>query len=112
MLFGGSFDAAYMMNITAIPASLSPTMNKRNAAMIQAHMDEALGVPAARGLINFRAIPEDCIAIGGKTVASIFGEAAKLNGTSSEPSASGETKVERRPSRRVSLTVSYSHAFF
>ncbi|KAI1344298.1 hypothetical protein F5Y15DRAFT_366102 [Xylariaceae sp. FL0016] len=70
MLFGGSFDPCYLLTIHALPHLVQPTMNKRNAAMIQRWIEEAVGVPPSRGCIRFIAIPEENIAIGGKTLAT------------------------------------------
>ncbi|AEO57764.1 hypothetical protein MYCTH_2018629, partial [Thermothelomyces thermophilus ATCC 42464] len=69
LLFGGSFDPAYAMAVRALPSQLQPTTNKRNAALLQRHMEEALGVPPSRGVLRFVPIPEEHLACGGKTVA-------------------------------------------
>jgi hypothetical protein len=49
MFWGGSFDPAYVMSVSALPSQLQPTTNRRNAALIQRHMEETLGVRPARG---------------------------------------------------------------
>lgn len=69
MMFGGSFDPAYTLTIHALPGQVQPTTNKRNAALIQTHVKETLGVPASRGYVRFVASPEENVAHGGKTVA-------------------------------------------
>ncbi|KAL2181607.1 Tautomerase/MIF superfamily [Thermothelomyces heterothallicus CBS 202.75] len=69
LLFGGSFDPAYAMAVRALPSQLQPTTNKRNAALLQRHMEEALGVAPSRGVLRFVPIPEEHLACGGKTVA-------------------------------------------
>lgn len=70
LLFGASFDPAYIMTITALPTQLQPVTNKRNAALLQKGMHESLGVIPARGIIKFVAIAEENIAIDGRTVAA------------------------------------------
>ncbi|KAL3419426.1 macrophage migration inhibitory factor [Phlyctema vagabunda] len=69
LLFGGSFDPAYTMTITALPSQVQQVTNKRNAALLQKNMEEALGVAPDRGLIKFMAIPEENLATNGKTAA-------------------------------------------
>ncbi|CAK7272555.1 hypothetical protein SEPCBS119000_005187 [Sporothrix epigloea] len=67
MCFGGSFAPAYVMTVSALPAQLQPVTNKHNAALIQRHMEQTLGVPPARGYLQFVAVPEANLAYGGKT---------------------------------------------
>jgi hypothetical protein len=69
MFFAGSFDPAYAMCVFALPSQLQPTTNKRNAALIQKHMEEALGVRPGRGLLRFVPVQEEHLACGGKTMA-------------------------------------------
>ncbi|KAK3996055.1 Tautomerase/MIF superfamily [Cladorrhinum sp. PSN332] len=69
MFFGGSFDPAYVMSIFALPSQLLPTTNKRNTALIQKHMEEAIGVLPARGVLRFVPATEEQLACNGKTVA-------------------------------------------
>ncbi|EAA28030.2 hypothetical protein GE21DRAFT_4698 [Neurospora crassa] len=68
MLFGGTFDPAYVVSVSTLPSHLQSTTNKRNAALIQKHMEEAIGVSPARGLLKFIPVAEDCLANGGMTV--------------------------------------------
>ena len=75
MFWGGSFDPAYVMSVAALPSQLQPTTNRRNAALIQRHMEETLGVRPARGVLRFVPVAEECWVLGGRTVA---GEVAEL----------------------------------
>lgn len=86
MVFGGTFDPAYVMAVCALPAQLLPTTNRRNAALIQRHMHEALGVPPARGLLRFVPTREEHLACNGKTVA---GEIDELERGAAPPSGVG-----------------------
>lgn len=76
MMFGGSFDPAYTLTIHALPCLVQPTTNKRNAALVQRHIQETLGVIASRGYVRFVATPEDNVAIGGKTIAAEINESS------------------------------------
>ncbi|KAI9810750.1 MAG: hypothetical protein M1827_006088 [Pycnora praestabilis] len=68
LIFGGSFDPAYNMTLTALPSQIQPTTNKRNAALTQAFMTDALGVAADRGVIKFVSVAEENLATNGQTV--------------------------------------------
>ena len=72
LMYGGSFDPAYMLTISALPAQLMPTTNKRNASLIQQFFTESLNVPADRGIVRFIAIPEENLASDGMTVMGIM----------------------------------------
>ncbi|KAL1909287.1 hypothetical protein Sste5344_004916 [Sporothrix stenoceras] len=67
MCFGGSFAPAYVMAVYGLPSQLQPATNKRNAALIQRHMEETLGVPPARGHLRFVEVPEANLGYGGTT---------------------------------------------
>lgn len=81
MCFGGSFAPAYIMTVSALLAQLQPVTNKHNAALIQRHMEESLGVPPARGHLQFVAIPEANLAYGGKTAMGHADDLAKAGGS-------------------------------
>lgn len=75
LMMGGSFDPTYILTITALPVSVQPTLNKRNAALLQKFMTETIGVHADRGVVKFISIAEDNLAIGGNT---LLGEIERL----------------------------------
>ncbi|KAJ2896610.1 MIF domain-containing protein [Zalerion maritima] len=107
MLYGGTFDPAYVFNITTLETAFSATVNKRNSALIQAHMEESLGVAPARGLINFIGIKTDCTATNGKTVLGMLDEATRNMSMSSAsgglaPGRPGTSSSERRRSHKLS----------
>jgi hypothetical protein len=87
MFFGGSFEPAYVMSVSALPSQLLPTANKRNAALIQKHMEEALSVSPARGLLRFAPIQEEQFACNGRTVAA---EIDQVERGSSQDAVEGE----------------------
>jgi hypothetical protein len=68
LFFGGSFDPAYIITITALPSQVQPTLNKRNAALIQAFLADELPAPESRGVVKFVSVAEENLATGGVTV--------------------------------------------
>ncbi len=92
MLFGGTFEPACTLAIHALPSLLQPATNRRNAVLIQRHLQEALGVVSKRSYIRFEATPEDNIAIGGKTLA------AEIEGLSRD-NADQKSGAFRKPSK-------------
>lgn len=74
MQVAGSFASAYAMSIHALPSQVQTATNKRNTALIQQHLEQALRVLPARGLVRFVAVPEECLGSNGKTVASELAE--------------------------------------
>jgi hypothetical protein len=99
MVFGGSFDPAYTMSITALKSQLQPITNKRNSTLLAKTMEESLGVSANRGIIKFLSIAEEDYATDGKTVAGEIEELERLS--SEEPSAlqRGLSKASGRDKR-------------
>lgn len=96
LLLGGSFEPTYILTITALPAQVQQTTNKRNASLIQTFMFETLGVPMERGIVKFVAIQEHCIATNGVT---IFGEIERLERQQAEENGGlkrGLTKSSKR----------------
>ena len=90
LLLGGTFDPAYIVVISAIPSLLQPATNKRNAALLQKHLEITLGVRSDRGVVRFVPVGEDCLARGGRTVAADVGE-----------HKSGDGAIHRRRTIRV-----------
>ncbi|KAL8304239.1 hypothetical protein RB597_004512 [Gaeumannomyces tritici] len=99
MMFAGTFDSAYTMTILALPSQVQPTTNKRNAALIQSYMEEVLGAPPARGLLHFVPIPEENVAVNGKTIASEITELAKEAGV--ELADDEDSAANKRRSRML-----------
>lgn len=104
MCFGGTFEPAYVMTVSALPFEMQPTTNKRNAALIQKHMEEALGVPSIRGFLRFIPAPEENIARGGKTLAG------EIDGLGKDFSRRNDENLDAaygrsRPGKRLSVKV-------
>ncbi|KAK2009201.1 macrophage migration inhibitory factor [Colletotrichum eremochloae] len=102
MLFGGTFEPAYTMSIHALSPEVGMAKNKRNSALLQKHLQEALGVPPARGYVKFVEVPADCMAVNGKTTAS------QISDVTGEEE---ETIAERRARNRKSLGTKSMSAF-
>jgi hypothetical protein len=79
-MFGGTFDPAYLLDITAIEQHCQTATNKRNAALMQAFLSDVLSVPIDRGIVRIRPTPETCLAIGGQTIAADIDHAESESG--------------------------------
>lgn len=104
MLFGGTFEPAYVMKVTALQSQLLPATNKRNAALIQRHMEEAIGVSPARGFLQFIPTLEENMAVNGRTLAAEMDDLER-NGSLADdvPSlGSRRSKTKKKLSVRVS----------
>lgn len=101
MLYGGTFDPAYTLTITALGSQLQPVTNKRNAALLAKHIDEGMGVDPKRGVIKFLASTEDNLAVDGKTMTLEIEELEREtaeNNSSLHRSLSRGDKSKRRQS--------------
>ena len=83
MFFAGSFDPAYILTISAprevLYCSNNLVAHRRNATQVMRHMEEALGVGCARGLVRFVPFPAEGLATGGDTLgAHVEGEVKRL----------------------------------
>lgn len=77
LVYGGTFDPAYILTISALPSQVQPTTNKRNAILIQHFFADLLGVPSNRGVLRFVAVPEANLATDGVTVFSAMEQESK-----------------------------------
>ncbi|PTB72840.1 hypothetical protein M440DRAFT_1363143 [Trichoderma longibrachiatum ATCC 18648] len=75
LLFGGSPGPAYVLAVMALACEVQPATNKRNAAVLQKHLEVMLGVPSARGMVYFVPVAEEWLAWGGVTVTGRIAEA-------------------------------------
>ncbi|RDW84704.1 tautomerase [Coleophoma cylindrospora] len=104
LLFGGSFDPAYTMTITALPSQVQQVTNKRNAALLQKNMEEALGVAPDRGLIKFVAIAEENLATNGKTAAAEIEDLEMADGVVNGGGVGGGRKASVAQHRKGSIS--------
>lgn len=51
LALGGTFDPCYILTLTTLPSEMGPTMNKRNAALIQSFKADILSVPSQMNYI-------------------------------------------------------------
>ncbi|PKK49538.1 hypothetical protein CI102_4935 [Trichoderma harzianum] len=106
LLFGGSMDPAYTLTITALASEVQPATNKRNAAVLQKHLEAVLRVPPARGMVRFIPVAEESLAWGSKTVAGRISEAVAGDGDGEKE----RNKVQERRRLKVCgdmLTLSF-----
>lgn len=96
IMFGGTFEPAYTLTIHALPCLVQPTTNKRNAALIQHHIKDTLGVMPSRGYVHFVATPEDNVAVGGKTIAAEIEKSTTDDRTA-------ETRKTTKSNRRIGV---------
>lgn len=71
MVMGGTFDGTYILTISSV-ASISPTVNKRNAAVLADWFKRNLGVAANRGILRFVDLGFANYATAGETVLSLM----------------------------------------
>lgn len=69
MQFGASSEPSYTMKIEALARDVQSAMNKRNIALLQTHMKQALDIPSSRGYVRFVPVTEECTGRKGNTVA-------------------------------------------
>lgn len=99
LLVGASLDPAYLVAVHALPELVQTATNKRNAALLQRHIQDALGVVPTRGIIRFVGVSEESLATGGKTVAGELAEMRDKDG--GEHGDGGKGQIRRRRTVRV-----------
>lgn len=106
MLFGGTFEPAYIMHLFALSSQLQPATNRRNVFLLSEHLEEALGVTPPRGLIRFVPLQEENVSFNGQTLAQAMDETDNGMATVDEdrPATSGRSRSNR--SKRLSVKVS------
>jgi hypothetical protein len=77
LMYGGSFEPAYILTVSALEAQCQAATNKRNTALMQSFLADVLSVTPDRGVIRFNPIKEECLATNGRTVA---GQIEKIEG--------------------------------
>ncbi|KAK2590237.1 hypothetical protein QQS21_012083 [Conoideocrella luteorostrata] len=98
LLFGGFFDPAYILTVTGLPDQVTPGINKRNVAILQSHLHQAIRVPPSRGLVRFVPIAEGCLNYGGEKLASAMAGPAPL-----QPFQTGDPQPLRRPASTAAM---------
>lgn len=101
MYLAGTFEPSYTLAVYALPSQVQTVTNKRNLMLIQGHLETALQVPQARGLVRFVGVPEECHGCGGKTVAGVLTEVQERAAAAAMGAAAGETLEERMQRRRT-----------
>ncbi|KAL4725023.1 hypothetical protein ACLX1H_008470 [Fusarium chlamydosporum] len=88
------------MKIEAVARDMQTATNKRNIALFQRHMEQALGIPASRGYLRFVPVAEDCAGWKGNTIAGEIADAKDRTHVVSE--RWGSIRAPRRKSSKVS----------
>ncbi|KAG8668843.1 hypothetical protein FPOAC2_08147 [Fusarium poae] len=104
--FGGSCDPSYIMKIEALDRDMQPAANKRNIALLQRHMEQALGIPASRGHLRFVPVAEDCAGWKGNTIAGEILDAKDRVQAVTE--RRGSIRAPRRRSSKVNKSLGIS----
>ena len=97
LIFGGSFEPAYILTITALPAQVQSTTNKRNAALVQGFMCKTLKIPECRGVLRFVAVADENLATRGM---SVFGEAESLGKVTTRDKTEDKPRPEAKTGSR------------
>lgn len=99
IVMGGTFDGSYMLTITSL-TMISPTCNKRNAALISDWIGNNLGVAGNRGYIRFIDPDVANYAIGGVTMLDLMEkEEITRTGTTDKAGVIRDKSVKRSMSR-------------
>jgi len=99
MIMGGTFEGTYILTITSV-SLISPTVNKRNAALITEWLAVNLGVPGDRGYIRFVDPDFSNYATGGVTVLDqMEKEEISRTGTKERTGILREKSLKRSASR-------------
>lgn len=99
MQFGASSEPSYTMKIEALARDVQSAMNKRNIALLQTHMKQALDIPSSRGYMRFVPVTEECTGRKGNTVAGEVAVAMQQAQPGTE--RRGSIRTPRRRSSKV-----------
>lgn len=95
------------MTVTALPCQLLATTNKRNAALIQKHMEEAIGVSPARGFLRFVPASPENIAVGGRTLAAEMDDLDRGPGLAADDAISHVSRRKSKSTKKLSVSISW-----
>lgn len=102
IIMAGTFDGAYILTITSV-SMISPSVNKRNSAVMTEWFSHNLGVPGNRGFIRFVDPDVSNYAIGGVTMLDLMEKEEKARtGLTERTELVREKSVVRSMSRQVS----------
>ena len=52
LMYGGTFEPAYLLNVSAVESHTQAATNKRNTTLMQGFLSEILGVTPDRGIVR------------------------------------------------------------
>ncbi|KAF5228095.1 hypothetical protein FANTH_14609 [Fusarium anthophilum] len=96
--FGKGSDSCYTMTIEALARDVQTTTNKRNIALFQRHMEQALRIPPSKGFLRFVPLAEDCAGWKGNTLAGHITEV--IEETHAMTERRGSIRAPRRRSSK------------
>ncbi|KAF2032044.1 Tautomerase/MIF [Setomelanomma holmii] len=102
LLFNGSFEPAYLLTITALPSESRRRSNMENAMVMQDFLAKTMMVSPDRGIVSFKTIEADHLAVNGTT---IRGESDRLAQDTRQLSSHNTQLLEEKlqQSRRFTL---------
>lgn len=98
LLFGNPSVPAYLLKVYALPSFIQPVTNLRNTKLIQAALQELLGIAPDRGVVIYTSVSEDNLATNGVTAR---GEISRLERQDQAESAGIFKTIGRSMSRRL-----------
>ncbi|PGG96279.1 hypothetical protein AJ79_09651 [Helicocarpus griseus UAMH5409] len=103
LMFGSSYEPAYLTTVSALACSVAPLTNLRHTALIQAAINDTLNIPSNRGVIKFECMAEENFATNGATIKDEIEQLERCNSnTNNEDQHGGVFKtISRSMSRKV-----------
>lgn len=102
IMMGGSTEAAYLLNITALSTEVAATKNMRSTTLIQNFLAQSLDIPKDRGIIKFLAINDQDLATNGITITQEIEKYERESGEDKR-GLSLRSRQSNRPSKRSQL---------
>ena len=98
LIFGGTYEPAYHLTVTALPHLIGPVSNLRNTILIQRTMQDILDIPASRGVVKFEPTTDENLGTNGTTIRD---EIVQLEKKSSARGDGVMKNISRTMSRRI-----------
>ncbi|PGH26455.1 hypothetical protein AJ80_01768 [Polytolypa hystricis UAMH7299] len=105
LMLGLSYEPAYLATVSALPYLIAPVTNLRNTVLIQAAINDTLGIPSNRGVVKFEAMPEENFATNGATIKD---EIEQLERSSNDEHSSVIKSLSRSMSRKIKSNSSHT----
>ncbi|KAK2749985.1 hypothetical protein FQN55_002703 [Onygenales sp. PD_40] len=106
LMFGSSYDPAYLATVSALPCSVAPITNLRHTVLIQAAIHDILGIPGNRGVLKFESMAEENFATNGATIKD---EIEQLERSSNDEHSVFKS-ISRSMSRKIKSNTSHGNS--